>query len=78
MIIGKRTHLNIFGSDYPTPDGTCIRDYIHITDLGKKWYYSANGHIAAMKKLDSIENNLECYNLGTGQGYSVLEVVKGY
>ncbi len=67
VAIGKLEKLTIFGSDYPTPDGTAIRDYIHVVDLAK-------GHVAALK---AIENKcgLEVYNLGTGKGYSVLEMV---
>lgn len=68
VAIGRRDHLNVYGDDYDTPDGTGVRDYIHVVDL-------AQGHVAAVKKLD--ENcGLKVYNLGTGQGYSVLEMVK--
>ncbi|XP_043916005.1 UDP-glucose 4-epimerase [Protopterus annectens] len=68
VAIGRREHLNVFGNDYNTADGTGVRDYIHIVDLAK-------GHIAALKKL---KENCGCkvYNLGTGCGYSVLEMVK--
>ena len=63
-------HLNIFGDDYDTPDGTGVRDYIHITDLAK-------GHISALKYI--IDNKgIDYYNLGTGHGYSVLEMVKAF
>jgi len=67
---GELDHLNIFGDDYDTPDGTGVRDYIHITDLAK-------GHISALKY---ILNNkgIDYYNLGTGHGYSVLEMVKAF
>ena len=70
MAVGKRPHLSVFGSDYPTDDGTGVRDYIHVVDLAK-------GHLAALKKLES---NPGCvtYNLGTGTGYSVLDIVKAY
>jgi len=70
VAVGKRTHLSIFGSDYPTADGTGVRDYIHVVDLAK-------GHLAALRKL---ETNPGCvtYNLGTGTGYSVLDMVKAY
>ncbi len=70
VAIGQQTHLNIYGNDYNTSDGTCIRDYIHVCDV-------ANGHI---KALDRIRNNkgIEVYNLGTGTGYSVLEVIKTF
>ena len=62
----KRSSVKIFGTDYPTPDGTCIRDYIHIEDL-------CRAHLLALKKLDK-ENEL-IYNLGNGKGYSVREVI---
>lgn len=61
-------HLNIFGDDYPTKDGTGVRDYIHVVDLAK-------GHIKAVEKVMST-NKVDCYNLGTGVGYSVLEMVE--
>jgi UDP-glucose 4-epimerase len=63
--------LSVFGNDYPTPDGTCVRDYIHISDL-------ANGHLLALEKLSELKKNYEIFNLGTGIGLSVYEVVKGY
>ncbi len=67
---GKLQTLSVFGDDYPTPDGTGVRDYIHVTDL-------AAGHIAALSKL--AENpGLVTYNLGTGRGYSVLELVRAF
>lgn len=66
---GKREKLQIFGGDYPTKDGTCVRDYIHVCDLAK-------GHIAAMESIES--GNFEVINLGTGKGYSVLEVIKTF
>jgi len=70
VAIGKRPHLNIFGNDYDTPDGTCIRDYIHVVDL-------ALGHVKALEKLQ--ENcGVKIYNLGTGKGYSVLEVLHAF
>ena len=70
VAIGKREKLGVFGNDYDTPDGTGVRDYIHVVDLAK-------GHI---KALDAISKNcgLEVYNLGTGRGYSVLEVVQNF
>lgn len=68
VAVGKLEVLGIFGNDYPTPDGTCIRDYIHVCDL-------AEGHILALDKLFS-NCGLVTYNLGTGHGYSVLEVLK--
>lgn len=66
--LGKYPYLEIYGTDYPTPDGTCIRDYIHVKDL-------ASAHILALKKLDQ-EKFSSAYNLGTGRGFSVLEVIK--
>ena len=68
--IGKRHHLNVFGNDYDTHDGTGVRDYIHVVDLAK-------GHVAAVKKLDE-KAGLKLYNLGTGNGYSVLDIVKNF
>lgn len=70
--IGRRDELSIFGNDYPTPDGTCIRDYIHVLDLSE-------GHVKALDKILSDENNnIEYVNLGTGRGHSVMEVVKTF
>lgn len=68
VAIGRRPELSIFGSDWPTPDGTCIRDYIHVMDL-------AEGHRAALDALQSAKPQVITLNLGTGQGYSVLEVL---
>ena len=65
--LGRRGPVSIFGTDYPTPDGTAIRDYIHVTDL-------ALAHVAALKKLDAQPDNLRL-NLGTGKGHSVREVI---
>ncbi|MDC3418735.1 UDP-glucose 4-epimerase GalE [Aquibacillus salsiterrae] len=70
VAVGKRDMLNIFGSDYPTSDGTGVRDYIHVVDLAK-------GHLKALEKVKSI-SGIEAYNLGTGKGYSVLEVVEAF
>lgn len=70
VAVGKLSMLSVFGSDYPTPDGTGVRDYIHIVDL-------AIGHLAALKKLDA-KPGIVTYNLGTGRGYSVLEMVKAF
>lgn len=70
---GKRDMLSVFGDDYPTEDGTCIRDYIHVMDL-------AEAHVVALKRLlegESKQNN-EIFNLGTGEGNSVLEVIKTF
>lgn len=71
--IGLRQELSIFGDDYPTSDGTCIRDYIHVVDLAK-------AHVVALKRLLENKNktNYETFNLGTGTGSSVLEVVKSF
>ena len=68
--VGKLEKLGVFGDDYPTPDGTGVRDYIHVVDL-------AVGHVKAIEKLNSLEG-VEIYNLGTGKGYSVLEVLHAY
>lgn len=68
--IGKRAELGIFGNDYPTPDGTGVRDYIHVVDLAK-------GHVAALQAIDR-KCGLAIYNLGTGKGYSVLDVVNAF
>ena len=68
--VGKLEKLGVFGNDYPTPDGTGVRDYIHVVDL-------AVGHVKAIEKLNSLEG-VEIYNLGTGKGYSVLEVLHAY
>ena len=67
---GKLPHLNIFGTDYPTPDGTGIRDYIHVCDL-------AAGHVGAIRKVMN-STGVSIYNLGTGKGYSVLEIVHAF
>ena len=68
--IGKREKLSVFGNDYPTPDGTGVRDYIHVVDLAK-------GHVAAMDYLCSHTGEA-VFNLGTGNGYSVLDMVKAF
>ena len=68
---GKLKELSVFGNDYNTKDGTGVRDYIHVVDLAK-------GHVAALKKLDKEQKGLFIYNLGTGKGYSVLDMVKGF
>lgn len=71
--IGLRQQLSVFGDDYPTPDGTCIRDYIHVVDLAK-------AHVVALQRLldNRNESNYETYNLGTGKGSSVLEVIQSF
>ena len=66
--MGKRKFISIFGTDYPTPDGTCIRDYIHVTDL-------AQAHILAAKYL-MAGNKSDIFNLGNGVGFSVKEVIE--
>lgn len=72
VAVGRREKLQVFGSDYPTHDGTGVRDYIHITDL-------AIGHLKALEKmLQPTFASLRAYNLGTGRGYSVLDVVKAF
>ena len=70
VAIGKRPVLGVFGNDYDTPDGTGVRDYIHVVDLAK-------GHVAAIRKLEEKKGVL-IYNLGTGKGYSVLDVVHAF
>ncbi len=70
VAIGKLEKLRVFGNDYPTKDGTGIRDYIHVVDL-------ADGHLAALKRLQT-KSGLVIYNLGTGTGYSVLEMVEAF
>ena len=68
---GILPELSVFGNDYDTPDGTGVRDYIHVVDLAK-------GHVCALDKLDKEEKGLFIYNLGTGTGYSVLDMVKAF
>ncbi len=70
VAIGRRAELSVFGNDYPTRDGTAIRDYIHVTDL-------AEGHLAALANLTE-GHGIEAYNLGTGSGSTVLEVIKAF
>ena len=70
VAVGRRDHLTVFGDDYDTPDGTCVRDYIHVVDL-------AIGHVMTLKKL--VQNpGLVIYNLGTGKGSSVFEVLAAF
>lgn len=74
VAVGRREHLNVFGSDYPTPDGTGVRDYVHVVDL-------ARGHLCALEKgVDEAQrsNRVLALNLGTGRGYSVLDVVRAF
>lgn len=68
VAMGKLKQLSVFGNDYDTPDGTCVRDYIHVVDLAK-------GHVMALKAIEE-KWGVEVFNLGTGQGYSVLDLVK--
>ena len=70
VAVGKLKELGVFGNDYDTPDGTGVRDYIHVVDLAK-------GHVKALKKLEGHQG-LNIYNLGTGKGYSVLDIVKNF
>lgn len=70
VAVGRLPHLNVFGNDYDTPDGTCIRDYIHVVDLAK-------GHVAAINYLENHQGE-HAFNLGTGNGHSVLELVKTF
>jgi UDP-glucose 4-epimerase len=70
VAVGKLPELAVFGSDYPTPDGTGVRDYIHVEDL-------ADGHLRALEVLQTL-NGAHVWNLGTGQGYSVLDMVSAF
>jgi UDP-glucose 4-epimerase len=71
--IGLRNELSVFGNDYPTEDGTCIRDYIHVVDLAK-------AHVTALKRLvdNAYKTSFEVFNIGTGKGSSVLEVIESF
>lgn len=69
VAVGKLPYLNVFGNDYPTPDGTGVRDYIHVVDL-------ADAHIKALEHIDEV--GIGIFNIGTGVGYSVLEMVKAF
>ena len=71
VAVGRREKLQVFGDDYDTPDGTGVRDYIHVVDL-------ALGHLAALKKLGETDEPLSVWNLGTGQGTSVLDLVRAF
>ena len=73
VAVGRRASLNVWGNDYPTPDGTGVRDYIHVVDL-------ALGHLKALKALERLAANADCLtvNLGTGTGYSVLDIVRAF
>ena len=67
-VLGQRSHTDVYGTDYDTPDGTAVRDYIHVTDL-------ARAHVLALKYLDESCQS-QCINLGTGRGYSIMEVIR--
>ena len=69
VAIGELQEIGVFGNDYPTPDGTGVRDYIHVVDLAK-------GHVCAIEKIDT--NGVFVYNLGTGVGYSVMDVIHAF
>ena len=70
VAVGKREYIHVFGNDYDTPDGTGVRDYIHVIDL-------ADGHLRALEKI-SEKSGIVTYNLGTGQGYSVLDMIMAF
>lgn len=70
VAVGKLPKINVFGNDYDTPDGTGVRDYIHVSDL-------ARGHVLALKHMEK-QTGVEVFNLGTGKGYSVLDVIKAF
>lgn len=70
VALGRQPRVNVYGDDYPTPDGTGLRDYIHVTDL-------AAGHLAALRKLEN-DGGIFAVNLGTGKAYSVLDVLKNF
>jgi UDP-glucose 4-epimerase len=71
VAVGRRDHLTVFGADYPTADGTCERDYIHVMDM-------AEGHVAAVEHLDAMTDPVRAFNLGTGTGTSVLELLHAF
>jgi len=71
VAVGRREKLSVFGNDYPTADGTCERDYIHVQDL-------AAGHVAALEHLDAMATPARAYNLGSGQGTSVLQLLHAF
>lgn len=70
VAVGRRDHLTVFGGDYPTPDGTCLRDYIHVMDL-------ADGHVKAVEYATE-HKGVEVFNLGTGTPYSVLDIIHAF
>ncbi|MDG5471178.1 UDP-glucose 4-epimerase GalE [Jeotgalibacillus sp. ET6] len=69
VALGQREKISVFGNDYPTPDGTCIRDYIHVADL-------VDAHLLAIEKLENLPEQAAVYNLGNGKGFSVMEVIE--
>ncbi len=71
VAVGRRPHLNVNGNDYNTPDGTGVRDYIHVVDL-------AAGHLKALEKIKTMSGGVKVYNLGTGKGSSVMDVLHAY
>ena len=71
VCVGRRDKLTVYGTDYPTADGTCVRDYLHIMDL-------ATGHVAALAKMFEVDFDFKVYNLSRGQGASVLDVIKAF
>lgn len=71
VAVGRREYLNVYGDDYKTHDGTGVRDYIHVVDL-------AVGHVKAVEKIEAMDGGVKIYNLGTGRGYSVLDVLHAY
>ncbi len=71
VAVGKHKEVRVFGNDYDTPDGTGVRDYIHVVDLAK-------GHVKALEKLKKEQVGIRPYNLGTGKGYSVFDMIKAY
>lgn len=72
VAVGRRPHIQVFGNDYDTPDGTGVRDYLHVVDL-------ARGHVQALERLQHLPHpELQTINLGTGRGYSVLEVIRAF
>lgn len=71
VAIGKLDQLSVFGNDYPTEDGTCVRDYVHVDDLAK-------GHVDALKYLEKSEKRFDIFNLGSGKGYSVFNIINSF
>ncbi|WP_239257363.1 UDP-glucose 4-epimerase GalE [Listeria ilorinensis] len=71
VAIGKLDKLHVFGNDYPTEDGTCIRDYVHVEDLAK-------GHVDALQYLETSKKGFDIFNLGSGKGYSVFEIISSF